>query len=333
MKVLVTGAAGFIGFHLIEALIKRGYSVIGIDNINDYYSTDLKYARLEAAGIAREEVERQGCAVSARHPQYRFERLDITNREAVEALFECERPEIVMNLAAQAGVRYSLENPYAYVETNVLGFLNLLECARRFPVKHFVYASSSSVYGGNQKTPFEETDRVDNPVSVYAATKKCDELLAHVYTHLYQIPTTGLRFFTVYGPWGRPDMSPILFADAITQGRPIKVFNHGDMSRDFTYIDDIIEGVVRVIEGEPQGKVYNIGCGHPTPLMDFIGEIEKALGTKAEMEMLPMQPGDVYTTYADTTALARDYGYSPTTPLREGIAEFVAWYKEHYQKA
>ena len=241
-----------------------------------------------------------------------------------------------MNLAAQAGVRYSITNPYAYVDSNLIGFINLLECCRHNPVEHFVFASSSSVYGANTKVPFSEDDKVDNPVSLYAATKKSNELMAHVYSHLYGIPSTGLRFFTVYGPWGRPDMSPILFSDAICNGRPIKVFNNGDMSRDFTYIDDIIAGTVKVIDtvpvNKPAYKIYNIGCGHPTPLMDFIHTLEDCLGIKAQMQMLPMQPGDVYQTYADTTKLETEIGYKPQVRLADGIRKFVDWYKSYNQK-
>ena len=353
MKVLVTGAAGFIGSRLVEMLCERGDEVIGIDNINTYYDPRLKLARLERTGIivpdgtpvcravpstgsSREAIDYYDLPTgryikSIRYDNYSFVRLDITNRGEMEMLFAREKFDAVMNLAAQAGVRYSIENPMAYVESNVVGFMNLLECARRYPVKHFVYASSSSVYGGNTKVPFAETDRVDNAVSLYAATKKSNELFAHVYSKLYHIPTTGLRFFTVYGPWGRPDMAPMLFADAITNGKPIKVFNNGDMSRDFTYVDDIVEGILHVIGQPPTSEVpadvFNIGCGHPMQLMDFIHTLEEALGQKAEMNMLPMQPGDVYTTYADTTKLAASHSYCPTVSLREGIARFVEWYK------
>ena len=311
MKVLVTGAAGFIGFHLVQRLLGRGDEVVGLDNLNAYYPVVLKEARL-----AQIDSER-----------FRFVRMDLADREALPALFAAERFDAVVNLAAQAGVRYSVENPWAYVDSNVVGFLNILECCRHYPVRHLVYASSSSVYGGNEKTPFSEEDRVDNPVSLYAATKKADELMAGCYCHLYGLKATGLRFFTVYGPWGRPDMSPMLFASAILAGKPIKVFNHGDMLRDFTYIDDIVEGVVRVLDRVPdRHEVFNIGCSSPVKLMDFISEMERALGREVDKVMLPMQPGDVYQTYADTGKLERELGYKPSVKLREGIGRFVDWY-------
>lgn len=334
MKILVTGTAGFIGFHLAEKLLERGDEVMGIDSINDYYDPKLKYARLAESGIcAGPEVWGREIQ-STKYPGYRFLRMKLEDRDGLQGLFAREKFDAVVNLAAQAGVRYSLENPYAYIESNIVGFLNLLECARHNPVKHFVYASSSSVYGGNTKTPFSEEDRVDNPVSLYAATKKSNELMAHVYSKLYGIPTTGLRFFTVYGPWGRPDMAPMLFTKAILAGTPIKVFNNGDLSRDFTYIDDIIEGVVRVVDKAPAlsesraipSEVYNIGCGHPMQLMDFIRTLEEALGKKTLMKMLPMQKGDVYTTYADTSKLEHKFAYKPKIELDKGIKEFVAWY-------
>lgn len=337
MKILVTGTAGFIGYHLAKRLLERGDEVVGIDSINDYYDVRLKYARLSETGIAESEIEYGKAVQSTEYPAYRFIKMQLEDRDALQKLFAEEHFDAVMNLAAQAGVRYSLENPYAYIESNVVGFVNLLECARHNPVRHFVYASSSSVYGGNTKTPFSEDDRVDNPVSLYAATKKSNELMANVYSKLYGIPTTGLRFFTVYGPWGRPDMAPILFTKAIVAGEPIKVFNNGNLSRDFTYIDDIIEGVVRVIDKAPAAtdehpvpaEVYNIGCGHPMQLMDFIRTLEKSLGKKAEMNMMPMQKGDVYTTYADTTKLERDFGYKPHVTLEEGISRFVEWYESY----
>lgn len=333
MKILVTGTAGFIGFHLAEKLLRRGDEVVGIDSINDYYDPKLKYARLAESGIGA-SAEAWGCEIrSTKYPKYRFIRMKLEDREALQKLFAREKFDVVVNLAAQAGVRYSLENPYAYIESNIVGFLNLLECARHNPVKHFVYASSSSVYGGNTKTPFSEEDRVDNPVSLYAATKKSNELMAHVYSKLYGIPTTGLRFFTVYGPWGRPDMAPMLFTKAILAGEPIKVFNNGNLSRDFTYIDDIVGGVVRVVDKAPEtsenhpvpAEVYNIGCGHPMQLMDFIHTLEEALGRKAQMEMLPMQKGDVYTTYADTSRLEQDMHYKPKVELEEGVQRFIEW--------
>ena len=311
MKVLVTGAAGFVGFHLVQRLLARGDEVVGLDNLSDYYSVALKEARLARIPAGR----------------FRFVRMDLADRTALPALFAAERFDAVVNLAAQAGVRYSVENPWAYVDSNVVGFLNVLECCRHYPVQHLVYASSSSVYGGNEKTPFSEEDRVDDPVSLYAATKKSDELMAGCYSRLYGIPATGLRLFTVYGPWGRPDMSPMLFASAILAGKPIKVFNHGDMLRDFTYVDDIVEGMVRVLDRRPAAHtVYNIGCSNPVRLMDFISELERALGREAEKILLPMQPGDVYQTYADTSKLERELGYKPRVMLREGIDRFVAWY-------
>ena len=294
MKILVTGSAGFIGYHLSKRLLEAGNQVVGIDSINDYYDVRLKYARLETAGIHRNLVAKGQPVQSDRYPAYRFIQMHLEDRQALQNLFGTEKFDAVVNLAAQAGVRYSIENPYAYIDSNIVGFLNLLECVRHNPVRHFVYASSSSVYGGNTKTPFSEEDRVDNPVSLYAATKKSNELMAHVYSGLYGIPTTGLRFFTVYGPWGRPDMAPMLFAGAIREGRPIKVFNHGNLSRDFTYIDDIIEGMVRVIGKAPAptqdrpipAEVYNIGCGHPVQLMDFIHTLEQALGKNAQLQMM-----------------------------------------------
>lgn len=312
MKILLTGAAGFIGFHLAGRLLSRGDEVVGVDNLNDYYPVVLKEARLSRL------TSEKG---------FRFVKMDISDREALPALFEAEKFDAVVNLAAQAGVRYSIENPWAYVESNLLGFMNVLECCRHYPVKNLVYASSSSVYGDNGKVPFSEDDKVDSPVSLYAATKKSNELLASCYNHLYGIPATGLRFFTVYGPWGRPDMSPMLFASAILEGRPIKVFNNGKMMRDFTYIDDIVEGVVRVLD-HPSGehRVYNIGCGSPAKLLDFISLIETSLGRTAEKIMMPMQAGDVTRTYADTTRLERDFGYRPQVSLPEGIAKFVEWY-------
>lgn len=332
MKVLVTGAAGFIGYHLARRLAERGDEVVGLDSINGYYDTRMKFGRLAEAGIAEAEVEYGVAVRSRRYDNYRFVKLQLEDREAMQRLFAEEGFDAAVNLAAQAGVRYSIENPYAYIDSNIVGFVNLLECCRHWPVRHLVYASSSSVYGQNAKVPFSEDDRVDTPVSLYAATKKANELMAYTYAKLYGIPATGLRFFTVYGPWGRPDMAPMLFADAISHGRPIKVFNGGDLSRDFTYIDDIVEGVMRVVGGAaPTGEVpyriYNIGCSEPVRLMDFIRTMEEALGTKAEMIMLPMQAGDVYRTYADTSHLERDYGYRPATSLREGIGRFIEWYR------
>ena len=334
MKILVTGAAGFIGFHLVKRLAERGDEVIGIDNLNDYYPVSLKYARLKESGIEETQIIQGHAVRSNKLNGYVFIRIDIENKETIQRLFATEHFDAVVNLAAQAGVRYSIENPYAYIQSNIVGFLNLLEAARIFPVKHFIYASSSSVYGGNSKTPFTEDDRVDNQVSIYAATKKSNELMANVYSKLYSIPTTGLRFFTVYGPWGRPDMAPMLFTKAILAGEPIKVFNNGNLSRDFTYIDDIIEGVIRVIDKAPEkeipAEIYNIGCGHPIQLMDFIHTLENALGKEARMIMMPMQKGDVYTTYADTTKLEKDLGYKAQTELKAGISNFVEWYNSYF---
>jgi UDP-glucuronate 4-epimerase len=328
LKILVTGAAGFIGYHVITRLLDRGDQVIGIDNLNDYYDVRLKQARLD---------------LIYQHPQsvnFNFIKLDIANTEMVLALFSEYQPERVIHLAAQAGVRYSLENPHAYSQSNLVGFTNILEGCRHHQVKHLVYASSSSVYGGNKKIPFSEVDNVDHPVSLYAATKKANELMAHTYSHLFNLPTTGLRFFTVYGPWGRPDMAPFLFADAILNDRPIKVFNHGDMMRDFTYIDDIVEGVVRVLDkiatpslasdtGAPY-RIFNIGNNQPEKLLDFIGFIEQTIGKTAIKEYLPMQPGDVKATYADTSALESWIGFKPYTELKVGVSRFIVWYRQFY---
>ncbi|MFD2036867.1 NAD-dependent epimerase [Belliella marina] len=350
MKYLITGTAGFIGFHLTNALIKRGDEVFGVDNINDYYDVNLKYSRLEAAGVKREAIA-YGKAVKSESLQgYTFMKLDIADKEQLLEVFKSEGIDIVVNLAAQAGVRYSLENPDAYIQANIQGFMNILEACRAFPVKHLVYASSSSVYGSNTKMPFATTDNVDHPVSLYAATKKSNELMAHTYSHLFNIPTTGLRFFTVYGPWGRPDMALFLFADAIDHDKAIKVFNHGKMKRDFTYVDDIVEGIVRVSdrpasantnwEGDKPDpgsskapyKVYNIGNSNPVELMDYIQALENAMGKVAEKEMLPIQPGDVPATFADVSDLNRDTGYSPNTSVEEGVSRFVDWYKSYFKK-
>lgn len=330
MKVLITGAAGFIGMHVALLLLKRGDEVIGIDNLNDYYDPGLKRARLGQLQP---------------YSNFRFIQGDIADRQAVEALFSAEKPQRVVNLAAQAGVRYSLINPHAYLQSNLVGFGHILEGCRHHGVEHLVYASSSSVYGANTHMPFSVQDNVDHPVSLYAATKKANELMAHSYSHLYGLPTTGLRYFTVYGPWGRPDMSPWLFTSAILEGRTIDVFNHGDMMRDFTYIDDIADGTVKVLDRIPQGnpdfdhknpdpatshapyRIYNIGNHTPVQLMDFIGTIEKALGQEAKKNFLPMQDGDVQATYADVDDLIRDTGFRPATTLEYGIEKWVEWYR------
>lgn len=340
MRILVTGIAGFIGYHLAESLLAKGYQIIGVDNINDYYSTDLKYARLEQLGISKEQAKQKDKETqSSKFGNHLiFRRISLENREELPAVFIKYKIDVVCNLAAQAGVRYSLENPMAYVDSNLVGFVNLLECCRHYGVKHLVYASSSSVYGQNDNIPFKSTDRVDKPISLYAATKKSNELMAHTYSHLYGLPTTGLRFFTVYGPWGRPDMALFLFTDAILKGNPIKVFNQGNLERDFTYIDDIVEGLVRVIEDtlenrqskENRYKLYNIGRGRSVNLMDFIIEIEKQTGKIAKKEFLPMQAGDVSKTWADTSSLNNDYGYRPETPIAYGIKKFLHWYYSYF---
>lgn len=334
MKVLVTGAAGFIGFHVCRYLLERGDEVVGIDNLNDYYEVELKHARL---------------AELAPYPAFSFIRMDIADREAMSQLFVQQGFNRVVHLAAQAGVRYSLENPHAYVDSNLVGFLNVLEGCRQMAVEHLVYASSSSVYGANESMPFSVHDNVDHPVSLYAATKKANELMAHSYSHLYDLPTTGLRFFTVYGPWGRPDMSPFLFVRAILEGKPLKVFNHGKHRRDFTYIDDIVEGVVHCLDrvavrntqwsgAEPDPasskapwRVYNIGNSEPVELLTYIELIEKALGKTTTKELLPLQPGDVEHTYADVADLVRDTGYRPKVSVEQGIQRFVDWYRAFYK--
>lgn len=338
MKILVTGAAGFIGSKIAFLLAQRGDEVVGLDNINDYYDVRLKYGRLHELGIVlgMDSVEWHKEYVSSTFPQLRFVRMGIEDKESLDALFAKEQFDKVINLAAQAGVRYSITNPYAYLTSNLTGFLNIIECCRHYPVKHLLFASSSSVYGLNTKAPFSEDDKVDNPVSLYAASKKANELMAHSYSKLYGIPATGLRYFTVYGPWGRPDMAPMLFASAISQGKPIQVFNNGDMIRDFTYIDDIAFGSIQCLDKPPVAadcpnnvpfRVYNIGCSHPVKLMDFIREIEQAVGKEAEKIMKPMQPGDVYMTNADTTKLETEIGYKPKVTLHEGITNFIAWYQ------
>lgn len=334
-KILVTGAAGFIGFHLSKRLLQRGDQVVGLDNLNDYYDVNLKLSRLKQIAM---------------NPDFRPVRLDLADRDAIKRLFDEEKFDVVVNLAAQAGVRYSLINPHSYVDTNLAGFCNVLEGCRHNGVKHLVFASSSSVYGANTKMPFSVHDNVDHPVSLYAATKKANELMAHTYASLYRIPCTGLRFFTVYGPWGRPDMAYFLFTRAIIEGRPIDVFNYGKMQRDFTYIDDIVEGVVRVIDrvampdpgwsgSKPDSassyapyRLYNIGNNNPVELMQFIELLEDCLGKKAEKNLLPMQAGDVSATYADVDDLINDVGFKPSTSIEEGISRFVEWYKEYYKQ-
>ncbi|MEH1853790.1 MAG: NAD-dependent epimerase [Nostoc sp.] len=334
VKVLVTGAAGFIGFHLSQRLLVAGSEVIGLDNLNDYYDVNLKKARL---------------AKLQDHSNFKFYKLDLADREGMAALFAQECFDLVVNLAAQPGVRYSLKNPYAYIDSNIVGFINILEGCRHSKVKHLVFASSSSVYGANTKVPFSVHDKVDHPVSLYAATKKANELMAHTYSHLYGVPTTGLRFFTVYGPWGRPDMAPFLFTKAILAGNPIDVFNYGEMRRDFTYIDDIIEGIIRVMDKIPEPnstlsgdgsnsetsnaayKLYNIGNHQSVELMRFIEVMENCLGMKVEKNLLPMQPGDIPVTYADVDDLARDVDFRPNTPIEVGVERFVSWYRSYYQ--
>lgn len=340
MKILVTGAAGFIGFFTSKVLLEKGHEVVGLDNINDYYDVNLKFSRLGELGINKSDAENFNNFCKSTNDNFSFVRMNLEDREALPKLFEQEKFDVVCNLAAQAGVRYSLENPETYIDSNLVGFLNILECCRHNNIKHLVYASSSSVYGLNEKIPFSTDDNVDHPISLYAATKKSNELMAHTYSHLFNIPTTGLRFFTVYGPWGRPDMAMFLFTDAIVNDRPIKVFNHGKMERDFTYIDDIVEGVVRICEKQTQErlgsnslyKVYNIGNNNSVKLLDFIKEIEFNLGKEADKNMMPIQPGDVEKTWADVDQLIKDYDYRPNTSIKEGVKSFVNWYKSYYNK-
>lgn len=333
MKTLVTGVAGFIGSFVAEALLERGDEVVGIDNLNDYYDVSLKLSRLQRIGI-RPQAGNSPFFTGELYPAFRFRKMDIADSEAMERLFREERFDAVCNLAAQAGVRYSIENPLSYVRSNVLGFLNILEGCRHTRVKHLVYASSSSVYGLTDRAPFRETDRTDTPVSLYGATKKSDELMAYAYSKLYRLPATGLRYFTVYGPWGRPDMAPCLFLKEILGGGTIQVFNHGNMQRDFTYIADVVEATVRVI-GRPAGgdipyAIYNVGNSSPVPLMEFIRTLEACAGKVADKRFREMQAGDVQATYADTTRLERDFHYKPATPLREGIRKFYDWYLEYF---
>ena len=348
MKVLVTGTAGFIGSFTAERLVRRGDEVIGLDNINDYYDVNIKYGRLERDGIDRFKADKGEWVQSTKYPGYRFIRMHLEDRAGIEQLFFDEKFDMVCHLAAQAGVRYSLTNPHAYIESNITGFLNLLECCRHHDIKHLVYASSSSVYGLNEKYPFSTGDNVDHPISLYAATKKSNELMAHTYSHLFEVPATGLRFFTVYGPWGRPDMALFIFTRAILEGRPIDVFNHGKMKRDFTYIDDIVTGIIKVLDKPPKGehawsgkdpdpsrspapyRLYNIGNNSPVGLMDFIEAIEKSVGRKSEKNFLPMQPGDVAGTWADVDGLVEDFGYAPSVTIQEGIDRFIKWYLDFF---
>jgi UDP-glucuronate 4-epimerase len=350
VKYLITGVAGFIGFHVCKQLIEgnKEIEVIGLDNLNTYYDVNLKFGRLKELGI-NDEIERHKYTESSIYERFKFIQMDLSENDLIQKLFNDERFDVVVHLAAQAGVRYSIMNPYTYIKSNIDGFLNILEGCRQYNIKHLVYASSSSVYGLNGKVPFSEKDSVAHPVSLYAATKKANELMAHSYSHLYQIPSTGLRFFTVYGPWGRPDMSPFIFLDAIFNNRPIKIFNNGNMFRDFTYIDDIVVGVIRVINHVPSPslqwnninpdpgsssapyRVYNIGNSKPVYLMDFITAIEKAIGVTSKKEFLPMQQGDVYQTYADTSAIQTDLGFFPKTDLNQGVKRTVEWYRSFYQ--
>lgn len=348
MKILLTGAAGFIGSAVVEKLVMEGNEVIGIDNINDYYDPTLKYARLKALGIDSGAEKHGEYVKSKTWPNFTFVRLDITDKNAINELFEKEGFTYVVHLAAQPGVRYSILHPQAYIENNINGFLNILEGCRQNGIKHLVFASSSSVYGLNGKIPFSESDSSEHPVSLYAATKKSNEMMAHAYSYIYGLPVTGLRFFTVYGPWGRPDMSPFLFIDGILKRRPIKVFNNGDMLRDFTYIDDIVESVTRILNVIPECnkewdsqspdpssscapyRIYNVGNQHPTKLLDYISAIENELGEAALKEMEPMQAGDVYQTYADSSALMKITGFTPGTSLKDGIHKTVAWFRKYY---
>jgi UDP-glucuronate 4-epimerase len=349
MKVLITGTAGFIGFHLANKLIARGDEVVGLDCINDYYDPNVKYGRLDYAGIDQKDIKYNKLTQSSKKANYRFIKLQLEDKDNLDNLFELEQFDAVCNLAAQAGVRYSIENPMAYIDANIIGFINILESCRNNGVKNLSYASSSSVYGLNESYPFSTSDNVDHPMSLYAATKKSNELMAHTYSHLYGISTTGLRFFTVYGPWGRPDMALFLFTKAALEGRSIDVFNYGEMLRDFTYVDDIVEGVTRIIDNPAQPnpewsgkqpdpstssspyKIYNIGNNDPVKLMDFIEAIENALGKKIQKNMMPLQAGDVPATYANVDDLVRDLDYKPSTSVQKGIDNFVAWYREFFK--
>jgi UDP-glucuronate 4-epimerase len=347
-NILITGTAGFIGFHLASRLVELGYRVTGLDSINDYYDVELKYSRLKVAGIERSQIGYNKLVNSSIHDNYQFIQMQLEDREAMMALFSNQRFQVVINLAAQAGVRYSLTHPHVYIDSNITGFLNILESCRHHPVENLIYASSSSVYGLNKRMPFSVTSNVDHPVSLYAASKKSNELMAHTYSHLFGIPTIGLRFFTVYGPWGRPDMALFLFTKAILEKKPIQVFNHGHMERDFTYIDDIVGGIQEMILKPPTSgtgwnpespdpsassapyRIHNIGNSSPVKLTAFIEALEKQLGVSAEKEYLPIQPGDVEKTWADVTSLKEDFGYNPGTPVETGIRRFVKWYKSYY---
>jgi UDP-glucuronate 4-epimerase len=332
LKILVTGSAGFIGFHVVNRLLEEGYTVVGLDNLNNYYDVKLKLGRLEAAGIEGQKVAYNEPVISQKNPNYRFIQLGIEDAANLERLFVREKFDKVCHLAAQAGVRYSIKHPEAYLQSNIVGFFNILEACRHNGIQHLVYASSSSVYGANKNVPYLESENVDNPISFYAATKKSNELMAHTYSHLYNLKTTGLRFFTVYGPWGRPDMAAFLFTKAILKGEAIKVFNEGDMSRDFTYVDDVINGVYSVLKASPKSnyKIYNIGNNNPVNLLDFIQAIENALGKEAVKEMLPMQEGDMERTFADISLIKEELGYAPKTPLQTGVDVFVDWYSKYY---
>lgn len=341
MKILITGTAGFIGFHLAKKLLDKQHTVVGLDNVNDYYDVSLKLDRLNDTGIAG--INDKQFVQSSKYPGYRFIKADLTDRETINTLFEDEKFDVVINLAAQAGVRYSLEQPATYIDSNITGFLNILEGCRHHDVKHLIYASSSSVYGTNTEMPFSTEDRVDTPVSLYAASKKSNELMAHTYSHLFDIPTTGLRFFTVYGPWGRPDMALFIFTKAITGGKKIDVYNYGMMSRDFTYIDDIVEGITRLVPNAPESgksnalgtkapyRLFNIGYGSPVKLMDFIEEIEHNLGIRADKNLQPIQPGDVPKTWAEVDNLFDLIGFKPRVSTKEGVKNFIDWYKAYYK--
>ena len=349
MKILVTGTAGFIGYHLVNLLCKEGHEILGLDNINDYYDVSIKYARLKDAGIDENQIIPGKIIESKSLPDYKFVKAELEDQSGIIKLFESFKPEVVINLAAQAGVRYSLTHPEVYIKSNIDGFLNILEACRKFPVKHLIYASSSSVYGLNQSLPFSVHHTVDHPVSLYAASKKANELMAHTYSHLFGIPSTGLRFFTVYGPWGRPDMALFIFTRNILEGKPIDVFNNGEMERDFTYIDDIVTGISKMVNAPPSDdvlwdsrkpdpasssapyRIYNIGNNKPVKLLDFISAIEEFTGKKAIMNFQPLQPGDVLKTWADVDNLVKDFEYNPSTTINSGVKRFIDWYSKYYK--